>query len=143
MPALPASAEGWEKTGATRSFDAANLWQYIDGGADKYVNAGVVVTVTSPYHFRTGFDAVADVYVFAGSAGAARVFDSEPAAGGAPAPVGDAARLSPASLTFRKGRCLVRLVAYSQGPEVAAALTALGRAIERACKETQNRMGHE
>jgi len=69
--------------------------------------------------------------VFAGSAGAARVFDSEPAAGSAPVSVGDAARLSPATLTFRKGRCLVRLVAYSQGPEVPGALTALARAIER------------
>jgi len=131
MPALPASAEGWTKTGATRTFDAANLWQYLDGGADKYVNAGVVVTVTAPYRFRTGFDAVADLHRFAGSAGAARVFDSEPAADSAPVAVGDAARLTPATLTFRKGRCLVRLVAYSQGPEVPAALTALGRAIER------------
>jgi hypothetical protein len=95
------------------------------------VNAGVVVTVTSPYHFRTGIDAVADLYVFAGSAGAARVFDSEPAVGSAPATVGDAARVSSSSLTFRKGRCLVRLVAYSQGPEVPEALTALARAIER------------
>jgi polyferredoxin len=132
-PALPESgaAEGWEKTGATRTFDAANLWQYLDGGADKYVNAGLVVTVTAPYRFRFGFDAVADLHLFAGSAGAARVFDSDPAAGSTPVALGDAARLSSASLTFRKGRCLVRLVAYSQGPEVPAALTTLARAIER------------
>jgi len=131
LPALPASddAAGWEKTGVTRSFDAANLWQYLDGGADKYVNAGLVVAVTAPYRSRAGCDAVADLYVFAGTAGAARVFDSEPAAGSAPLALGDAARLSAATLTFRKGRSLVRLIAYSQGPEVADALTALGRAI--------------
>jgi len=51
--------------------------------------------------------------------------------GSAPAPLGDAARLSSASLAFRKSRYLVRLVAYSQGPEVPAALTVLARAIER------------
>jgi polyferredoxin len=129
-PALP-DAEGWTKTGATRTFDAANLWQYLDGGADKYVNAGLVATVTAPYHSRAGFDAVADLHVFAASAGAASVFDSEPAVGSAPAPLGDAARLSSASLAFRKSRYLVRLVAYSQGPEVPAALTVLARAIER------------
>ncbi len=132
-PTLPASgaAEGWEKTGAARTFDAANLWQYLDGGADKYVDAGLVATVTAPYHCRAGFDAVVDLHMFAGSAGAVRVFDSEPAVGSAPVPLGDAGRLSSASLTFRKGRYLVRLVAYSQGSEVPAAITALARAIER------------
>ncbi len=130
-PALP-TAEGWQKTGSTRTFDAANLWQYLDGGADKYVNAGLVTTVTAPYHFQTGIDAVVDLHLFAGSAGAARVFDSEPAAGSAPVAIGDAARLSSATLTFRKGRYLVRIVAYSQTTEVPAALTALARAIEGA-----------
>ena len=120
-PALP-DAEGWTKSGPIRTFDAANLWKYLDGGADKYVNAGLVSTVTAPYHFQAGFDAVADLHMFASSAGAARVLDSEPPAGS----------LSSGSLTFRKGRYLVRLVAYSQGPEVPAALTALARAIERA-----------
>jgi polyferredoxin len=132
-PTLPASgdAPGWEKTGPTRTFDAAHLWQYLDGGADKYVNAGLVVAVTAPYRFRSGIEAVADLYQFAGSAGAASVFDSEPAAGSAPLALGDAARLSSASLTFRRGRTLVRLVAYSQGPELPAALTALARASEQ------------
>jgi polyferredoxin len=132
LPALPASGEalGWEKTGVSRTFDAANLWKYLDGGADQYVNAGLAATLTAPYRFRAGFDAVADLHVFAGSAGAARIFDSEPAAGGTPVSIGDAARLYSASLVFRKGRYLVRLVAYSQGPEVPAALTALARSID-------------
>jgi polyferredoxin len=119
MPALP-DAEGWTKTGAIRRFDAPSLWRYLDGGADKYVNAGLAETVTAPYRFRSGVEAVADLHVFATSAGAARVLDSEPAA-----------PPSSGSLAFRKGRYLVRLTAYSQGPEVAPALSRLARAIER------------
>ncbi len=130
VPSLPGSVEGWQRTGAVRTFEPANLWQYLDGGADRYVNAGVVVTMTAPYHFRSGFAAVADLHVFAGGRGATSVYDAEPAAGTSPLALGDAARLSSASLTFRKGRYLVRLVAYSSDPGVPAALTTLARAIE-------------
>jgi hypothetical protein len=132
-PALPESGEarGWEKTGPTRSFDAAGLWQYLDGGADKYVNAGLVVTLTAHYRYRAKFDAAADLHVFGGAEGAARLFEEEPASGSAPVSLGDAARLYSAGLIFRKGRCLVRLVAYSEGPEVADALLTLAHAIER------------
>ncbi len=131
--ALPESGEakGWEKTGPTRSFDAADLWQYLDGGADKYVNAGLVVTLTAHYRYRGKLDAVADLHVFRSVAGAGRLFEEEPASGSAPVALGDAARLYSASLVSRKGRCLVRLVAYSEGPEVVGALLALAHAIER------------
>jgi hypothetical protein len=129
-PSLPESAAGWEKTGPTRSFDAAGLWQYIDGGADKYVNAGVTVTLTAPYKDRGGTEAVADLYVFQGAEGAAHIFDSEAGAGGTPLALGDAARLYSASLTFRKDRCLVRIVSYTDAPGVQDSLTALARAIE-------------
>ena len=31
---------GWQRTDNTKTFAAADLWQYIDGGAEQYVNAG-------------------------------------------------------------------------------------------------------
>ena len=39
---FPESREvpGWSRTGETRTFEAGNLWQYIDGDADRYVQAG-------------------------------------------------------------------------------------------------------
>jgi hypothetical protein len=43
--------------------------------------------------------------------------------------LGDAARLYTGSLTLRRGRYFVRLVAYENGPEVPQALVALARAI--------------
>ena len=47
---------GWEKSGKTQTFAAANLWQYIDGGADQYVSAGVVDCSTSDYKFQGNLD---------------------------------------------------------------------------------------
>ncbi|MES2221352.1 MAG: hypothetical protein V4587_10340, partial [Acidobacteriota bacterium] len=48
---FPASGQvaGWEKSGSTRTYSASDLWQYIDGGAEQYVNAGVISCVTSDY----------------------------------------------------------------------------------------------
>jgi ferredoxin len=115
--ALPESGEapGWKKTGATRVFDTSNLWQYLDGGADKYIDAGLVRTLTAPYQFAGKLDAVVDLHIFRTSAGAAAL-----------AP-GDAVRLYPASLTYRKGPCFVRIVSYEEAPN--GALAALARAV--------------
>jgi len=30
---------GWAKTGDTRTFEAADLWKYIDGEAERYLKA--------------------------------------------------------------------------------------------------------
>lgn len=45
--------------------------------------------------------------------------------------IGDAARLYSQSLTFRKGRYLVRMVAFQDSPEVSSALLNLGQAVEK------------
>lgn len=129
---LPETGEaaGWSKAGQTRTFEAGNLWQYLDGGAEKYVQAGVEKTVTADYRYRDGTEATADIHVMQAAAGAGRILESEPAAGSEPVGLGDEGRLYGASLTFRKGRYLVRLVAYQQAPQTGSALVALGRSIE-------------
>jgi len=63
--------------------------------------------------------------------GARRIFEGESAQGSRPAPVGDAARLWNAALTFRQGRYFVRLVAYQADARTADALQDLARAVAR------------
>ena len=57
------SVPGWAKSSETRTFEASHLWEYVDGDADKYVQAGVVRTLTSDYRFNGQTDATVDVYV--------------------------------------------------------------------------------
>jgi hypothetical protein len=121
--------QGWSKSGKTRAFPAARLWEYIDGDAERYVQAGVDQTLTTDYRYGKNIEAVADIFIMSAAAGAARVFESQPATGNQPIQLGDAARLYKGSLTLRKGRYFVRLVAYQDAPEVSEALLALGRAI--------------
>ena len=121
---------GWNKSGDTRTFPADKLWEYIDGDAERYIQAGVEKTLTADYRYADKSDAVADVYIMSAPEGAKKIFESEPAVGSAPAQLGEAGRLYKGSLVFWKGRYLVRLVAYEDAPEMTNALVALGHAIE-------------
>jgi ferredoxin len=127
---FPASGEvaGWTRGARIRTFQAEDLWKYIDGAADRYVEAGVVRTLTAEYRFQDRVDATADVYVMKSAEGAKRVFEAESAMGSTPLAVGDAGRLYKGSVTFRKGAYFVRLVAMAECPP--EALTALARGIE-------------
>ena len=123
-------AEGWVKSSATRMFPAERLFEYIDGDADRYLKAGVEHTLTSGYRYRNRIDAVADIFIMKDSTGAKDVFESQPTNGSETVAVGDAARLYPGTLLFRKGRFFVRLVAYDdQGPDLPGALLSLARSI--------------
>ncbi len=121
---------GWSRTGETRIFEAQNLWQYIDGDADRYVQAGVEKTLSQDYRYQSKTDAVADIYVMRGTDGARKILESESAAGSLPLQLGDSGRSYGASLTFRRGRYFMRLVAYQETPQVAEALVELGRGID-------------
>jgi hypothetical protein len=123
------SVPGWMKESATGTYDAGNLWKYIDGDADKYVQAGLVKMLTSTYRFSLVSDASIDVYVMDDAAGARKIYDSESAQGSQPLTIGDAGRYAKGLLTFRQGPYFVHLVAYEDSPEMAKALAALARAV--------------
>ena len=122
--------DGWIKIGETRTFASADLWQYIDGDAEKYLKAGVVSTSTADYKFQDKTEAIVDVHTMSSTEGSRNVFESELAGDATPAPVGDVARLYKQSLLFRRGRYLVRIVAYQESAQLQQALVALGHGIE-------------
>ena len=131
--AFPSShaVAGWDRTSQVRTFAAADLWKYIDGEAEKYLKAGVQRAATADYKFQNKIEAVVDIYTMSNADGAAQVLNSEPAGDAKLVRVGDGARLFSQSLVFRKGRCLVRIVAYEDSPDAPQALLALGRGIEQ------------
>jgi polyferredoxin len=124
-------APGWTKVGETRLFEAADLWKYVDGDAERYLRAGVRRTLTANYRYGDTVEAVADVHLMEAPSGAAMIFESEPSAGSRMLALGDAGRSYGQSLTFRRGRFFIRLVAYQDTPQTERALVSLGQAIER------------
>lgn len=129
---FPASNQvaGWAKSGDTRTFEAADLWKYIDGEADRYLKAGVQRVSTADYKFQNKVDATVDIYTMGNAEGAEKIFKSEPGVDGKPIQLGDAARLSSQSLVFRKGAYLVRIVAFEESAGTEQALLQLGHGIE-------------
>jgi polyferredoxin len=130
---LPETGEapGWTKAAETRSFEAADLWKYVDGDAERYVRAGVRRTLTANYRFGDTVEAVADTHQMGTPQGAASLFASEPSAGSRPVALGDAGRSYGQSVTFRRGPFFVRLTAYQDTPQTESALISLGQAIDR------------
>jgi ferredoxin len=127
---FPDEAVGWKRSGEVRVFPAADLWKYIDGDAERYLQAGVRQTQTANYVFQGKIEAVADVYRMSSAEGAAKIFDGEPAAASRPAAIGDGGRSYGQSLTFHKGPFFVRVTAFEDSPSGERALENLARAIE-------------
>ena len=123
-------AAGWVKSSDTRTFEAADLWKYIDGEAERYLQAQTRRVFTADYKYQSQIEGVVDIYVMESADGTRKIFDSEPSQDAKSVPLGDGARLYDQSLIFHKGRYLVRIVAY-QGPAgTAQDLLELGRVIE-------------
>ena len=128
----PASGEiaGWQKTSDTRDFEAKNLWQYIDGDAEQYLQAGVVSTSTSDYKYQSKLEAVVDVHTMRESAGARKILETGQSNEAKSIQLGDAGIAYAQSLIFRKGPYLVRIVAYQSTPDTSQALMALAHGVE-------------
>jgi hypothetical protein len=119
------------KSSETRTFPASDLWQYIDGDAERYIQAGVATTRTSDFRFQNKIDAVADIHLMNSPDGPKKMLEAEWSSEGQRLDLGEDARLYATSLVFRKDRYLVRIIAYQDAPEVGTALIALGQAIEK------------
>jgi len=122
---------GWEKSSETRVFESKDLWQYIDGDAEQYVQAGVVSTCTSDYKYQGQLEAVVDVYTMNSQRGARTILDKGKTKDAASVKVGDDGMQFAQSLTFRKNNYLVRIVTYQSSPDTEQALLALAHGVEK------------
>jgi len=130
---------GWARSGVVRTFDAASLWEYIDGDAERYIQAGVTQILTSDYRYQDKVDAVVEIYLMSAPGGAQKIFSSESATGSQPIQLGDEGRVYQSSLVFRMGSCLARLTADAELPGGSKGLVDLARGIESRLIKTRTR----
>lgn len=121
---------GWQKTDETRTFEAKDLWEYIDGDAEHFVQAGVVTTSTSDYSYNGKIEAVIDIHTMADANGARKILETGKTQEAKSIQLGDEGMQYAQSLTFRKGPYLVRIVAYELTADTPQALLALARGVE-------------
>src|SRR5580692_5158895 len=121
FPASGAVA-GWEKSSETRTFEPKDLWQYIDGDSEQFIRAGVVSTATSDYKYQGQLEAVVDVYTMNGPDGAQTILERGQTKDAQSVRLGDEGLQYAQSVSFRKGRYLVRIVAYQSSTSTPQAL---------------------
>lgn len=121
---------GWEKSSETRTFEPKDLWQYIDGDSEQYIQAGVVSTSTSDYKYKGQLETVVDVYTMSGPDGAQTILERGRTKEAKNISIGDEALQYSQSVTFRKGVHLVRIVAYQSDAATAEALLSLAHGVE-------------
>lgn len=129
FPASGAIA-GWQKTDATRVFESKDLWQYIDGDAEHFIQAGVVSTSTSDYTYNGKLEAVVDVHTMGAPEGARKILETGLTRDAQKVQLGDEGVQYAQSVSFRKGRYVVRIVAYEAAPDAPQAMLALARGVE-------------
>jgi hypothetical protein len=129
---FPASGvvAGWEKSSETRTFEPKDLWQYIDGDSEQFIRAGVVSTATSDYKYQGQLEAVVDVYTMSGPDGAQTILEQGQTKDAQSISLGDEGLQYAQSVSFRKGRYLVRIVAYESSASTPQALMALAHGFE-------------
>jgi hypothetical protein len=121
---------GWDKSSETRTFEPKDLWQYIDGDSEQYIQAGVVSTSTSDYKYMGQLEAVVDVYTMGGPDGAQTILERSQTKDAKTITLGDQGLQYAQSVTFRKGAHLVRIVAYESNAETPQALVTLAHGVE-------------
>jgi hypothetical protein len=126
----PGAVAGWQKSTDTRVFAAGDLWPYIDGDAEQYIQAGVISASTSGYKYQDQLQAVIDVYTMKDSAGARKILEASQTSPTESVQLGDAGIAYGQIVIFRKGPYLVRIVAYDDMPGAQQALIALARGVD-------------
>lgn len=103
--------EGWQMLGEPRTFVPENLWEYINGQADMYVNYGFVKLATAEYA-RGGDDdksVTVDVYDMGKKLSAFGIYSQMDSGDLKSANVGIASYVFPPALAFYKSRYFVNL----------------------------------
>ena len=126
----PGAVAGWQKSSETRILAPKDLWQYIDGDAEQYIQAGVISASTSGYKYQDQLRAVIDVYTMEDSAGARKLLEASQTSPTESVQLGDAGIAYGQSVIFRRGPYLVRIVAYEDMPGAQQALIALARGVD-------------
>ena len=120
----------WQRTGAVREYTAKNLWKYVDGAADRYVQAGLRHVWTGDYRSPEGKEAVVDLFYMKNQRAAAAVFAGEHPADSLDVGIGDKSLFVTGSLVFVRGPYFVRITAFEQDSTLNRQLLKLGKALD-------------
>lgn len=134
FPRLPAEVSGWRPAGPDRTYDANNLFDYIDGSAEVY-RAFNVRRVLARHYVREGEpDIIADLFDMGSPADAFGAYHHDMREG-EDIGIGQESEEMKGALAFWKGNYFVSLTAFDHTAAGRDAMRRLGRAVADAIPE--------
>ena len=124
------AAPGWRMKGEPQSFAGQDLFTYIDGGADIYLEYGFREVLVQDYEGPAGKTISAEIFEMADPGAAFGMYTFKRSARGRPVGNGDRGQIEDYYLNLWKGRTLVTLTGFDSDPETLMGLEALARAAD-------------
>lgn len=131
---LPADAEvpGWVRKSDVRVYGTNNLWDFVDGGADAYLQCGFEEVVTSEYtNTAVPSGILVDVWRMSDAAGALGIFTQERSPAHEAVSIGAEGSVSSNALAFWVNTYYVKLTAFQEHAAVKPAMIQLAQAVSR------------
>ncbi len=120
---------GWKKAGPPDMYQPANLYEYIDGAAELYLNFGFEELAVQNYENAKKQEITVEVYRHRDATHAFGIYSQEKPPRGPFQPVGAQGYGDALSFNFTGGPYYVKLSFLSQSPDSAAALKSVAAAV--------------
>jgi hypothetical protein len=126
---LPKSAAlaGWTPDGSPQEFKGDDLFVYIDGGAEIYLEYGFSRAVVQDYRTAGGRAVSLEVFEMADPAAAYGMYTFKTTGKGKPIELGQGGQLEDYYLNFWKDRYLITITGFDENPETVAGLLTVAR----------------
>jgi hypothetical protein len=128
---LPAGNEtaGWKAMDKPQVFNKETLFDYIDGGAEIYLEYGFRQLVVQEYRNEAGGSVVIEVFEMESSPSALGMYTFKSASAGSEVSIGQGGQLADYYLNFWKGNYLVTLTGSDETATTLEGLKTLGAAV--------------
>jgi Family of unknown function (DUF6599) len=135
----PSALGNWTKDGDYQLFEADDLFTYIDGGAEIYLEYGFVRIIVQEYRNDAGMRLSLEIFEMKSPAGAYGMFTFKRSPRGEPVGLGDEGQLADYYLNLYKGRYLVTITGLDPAAPVRQGLLAMASGVDRRIKESAPR----
>lgn len=131
---LPGEIDGWRARTPDEAYTAANLYDYIDGGAEVYLAFNVERVLARQYEKPGSADIIVDLFDMGSSKDAFGAYHHDMREARAVG-IGSESELASGALAFWKDRFFVSIISLSPTEESERAVLNLGRGIADAIRE--------
>lgn len=133
-------APGWSRDGEPQEFIGEDLFTYIDGGAEIYLEYGFRRIVVQDYRSSAGKSVSLEIFEMETPAAAYGIFTFKRSGHGTVVPLGLGAELEDYYLNFWTGRFLVTLTGFDATPPTLEGLRAISRAVDAKIGERMDKV---